>query len=163
GYADTLLNSGPMGIVQLTGGFRKMGKYPNYEVVVGAVDDPQAYAEIEQIIQVHTSLQNLRHMTIGTVGHVFRGMYDFNFGKTASTGKLGPHVMDLKIEHLLAVLEEIDESDDRVERLCAKVRSRYSVSGLTDDDIARSARLSVALGELVDRFHLDGLVLLAQH
>lgn len=163
GYDQALRNSGPMGLVQLTGGFRKMGKYPRYEVVVGAVGDEEAYGEIDGIIQVHTTLQNLKHMTIGTIGHVFRGMYDFNFDKTAVTGKLGPHVMDIKMDHLAAILDEIREDDPRIGALCRKVRERYLVSGLDDGDIGRSARLALAILEFVDRFRLDGLVLLGQH
>jgi L-arabinose isomerase len=163
GYDQSLRNSGPMGLVQLTGGFRKMGKYPGYEVVVGAVGDDEPYAEIAAIIQVHTTLKNLKHMTIGTIGHVFRGMYDFNFDKTAVTGKLGPHVMDIQMDHLVSILDEIDGDDPRVSALQRKVHGRYNVSGLSDAEIARSARLAVAIRELVDRFRLDGLVLLGQH
>ena len=163
GYDQSLRNSGPMGLVQLAGGFRKMGKYPRYEVVVGAVDDEDAYREIDAIVQVHTTLRNLKHMTIGTIGHVFRGMYDFNFDKTDITGKLGPHVMDIKMDHLVAILDETREDDPRIGALCRKVREDYLVSGLDDGDIARSARLGIALQELVDRFRLDGLVLLGQH
>ena len=163
GYDQALRNSGPMGLVQLTGGFRKMGKFEKYEIVVGAVDDDAAYEEIDRIIQVHTTIRNLRHMTVGTVGHVFRGMYDFNFDKTAVTGKLGPHVMDIKIDHLAAILDEIDPSDKRVAALKRKVKSKYVVKDLDDGDIARSARLAIAMQELVDRYRLDGLVLLGQH
>jgi L-arabinose isomerase len=163
GYDQSLRNSGPMGLVQLAGGFRKMGKYPHYEVVVGAVGDEDAYREIDGIIQVHTTLRNLKHMTIGTIGHVFRGMYDFNFDKTDITGKLGPHVMDIKMDHLVSILDETREDDPRIGSLCRKVRENYLVTGLDDGDISRSARLGLALQELVDRFRLDGLVLLGQH
>ena len=163
GYDQSLRNSGPMGLVQLTGGFRKMGKYPHCEVVVGAVHDDEVYREINAIIKVHTTRRNLRHMTIGTVGHVFRGMYDFNFDKTDITGKLGPHVMDIKMDHLVGILDEIREDDPRVRALAEKVRRDYVVKDLDDGAIARSARLGLALVELVDRFRLDGLVLLGQH
>ncbi|MHC4981622.1 MAG: hypothetical protein ACYTF6_00445 [Planctomycetota bacterium] len=163
GYDQALRNSGPMGLVQLTGGFRKMGKYPRYEVVVGAVDDDEAYEQIERIIQVHTTVRNLKHMTVGTIGHVFRGMYDFNFDKTAVAGKLGPHVMDMKIDHLMDIFDEIGEADGRIDALCKKVKSSYQVSGLDDGDIRRSARLGIALQELVVRYRLDALVLLGQH
>ena len=33
GYDQSLRNSGPMALVQLTGGFRKMGKFAKYEIV----------------------------------------------------------------------------------------------------------------------------------
>ncbi len=97
GYDQALRNSGPMGIVQLGAGFRKMGKYPGYEVVVGGVDDDEAYAEISRFVDVRTTIQNLKSWNIGLIGHVFRGMYDFQYDKTAVTGKFGPHVIDIDI------------------------------------------------------------------
>ena len=163
GYDQALRNSGPMGLVQLTAGFRKMGKYRHYEVVVGAVDDDQAYAEIDRFIRVRTTIANLRHWNIGLVGHVFRGMYDFQYDKTAVTGTLGPHVIDIDIRHLGALLEATAEDDERVRALRDKVHDEYRVAVLTDDEILRSARLAVALQDLVRNYKLDGLALLGQH
>lgn len=163
GYDQSLRNSGPMGLIQLTGGFRKMGKYPGYEVVVGSLDEKEAFEEIDRIIQVHTTIRNLKRMTIGTVGHVFRGMYDFNFDKTDITGKLGPHVMDINIDHVMSIHDEIKETDGRIDELLEKINSDCTVSGLTPEELRRSAHLAVALNELVARYKLDGLVLLGQH
>lgn len=163
GYDQSLRNSGPMALVQLTGGFRKMGKFEKYEVVVGVIEDEEAYKEIDRIIQVHTTIKNLKHMMIGTVGHVFRGMYDFNFDKTFIHGRLGPHVMDIHLEHLGDILDELEDNDVRITNLCRKVRSEYQVVGLEYDDIFRAARLGIALQELIRRYKLHGLVLLGQH
>jgi len=163
GYDQALRNSGPMALVQLTGGFRKMGIFEKYEVVVGTIDDDEAYDQIDRAIAVHTAIKNLKHATIGTIGHVFRGMYDFNFDKTAVTGKLGPHVMDLQVDHLADILDEISENDDRVAAVCEKAHREYEVVDLSDGDILRGARLGVAFEELIDRYRLDGLVLLGQH
>jgi L-arabinose isomerase len=162
-YGQSLRNSGPMALVQLTGGFRKMGKFEKYEVVVGTIDEDEVYEEIDRIIQVHTAINNLKHSTIGTIGHVFRGMYDFNFDKTAVTGTFGPHVMDLQIDHLVDILDKVAEDDSRVTALCDKVHAEYNVVDLDAGDIVRGARLGVALQTLVDRYKLDGLVLLGQH
>ena len=60
-----------------------MGKYEKFEVVSGAIDDDEVYRKIDKFIQVFTTIKNLKNMTIGTSGHVFRGMYDFNFDKIA--------------------------------------------------------------------------------
>jgi len=163
GYDQSLRNSGPMGLIQLTAGFRKMNKYTHFEVVVGAIDDDEAYAEIDRFIQVRTTIANLRHWNIGLVGHVFRGMYDFQYDKTSLTGKLGPHVIDIDIKHLSAILDETVPDAASVRALCDKVRADYEVLTLTDEEIRRSARLAVALKELVQRYRLDGLALLGQH
>jgi L-arabinose isomerase len=163
GYDQSLRNSGPMGLIQLTAGFRKMGRYAAYEVVVGAIDDDEAYEEIDRFIKVRTTIANLKHWNIGLVGHVFRGMYDFQYDKTAVTGMLGPHVIDLDIRHLVALLDAISMDDERVIALCNKVHSEYKVEALTDAEIQRSARLAIALQDLVKNYNLNGLALLGQH
>jgi L-arabinose isomerase len=162
-YDQALRNSGPMGIVQLGAGFKKMGKYANYEVVVGGVDDDEAYADIFRFIDVRTTINNLKHWNIGLVGHVFRGMYDFQYDKTAVTGKLGPHVIDLDIRHLATILEKVAVDDRRVLALKERVLADYDVIGLDDIDIVRSARLSAAFSDFVELYKLDGLALLGQH
>lgn len=163
GYDQSLRNSGPMGLVQLTAGFRKMGKYRDYEVVVGAIDDGEAYEDIERFIKVRTTIANLKHWNIGLVGHVFRGMYDFQYDKTAVTGFLGPRVIDIDIKHLAALLDAVSERDERVVALCDKVNAEYKVIELTPAEIQRSARLAIALQDLVENYKLHGLALLGQH
>lgn len=163
GYDQSLRNSGPMGLIQLTGGFRKMGKYEKFETVVGSVDDDEAYVEIDGLIRVFTVIHNLRHMTIGSIGHVFRGMYDFNFDKTAVTGKFGPHVMDVNIDHLMTIYHELSPGHPEVKQLCEKAKTLYEISCLEEEEILRSARLGVALQKLTERYKLNGLVLLGQH
>jgi len=163
GYAQSLRNSGPMGLIQLTAGFRKMGTHADYEVVVGTIDDDEAYEEIDRFIKVRTTIANLKHWNIGLVGHVFRGMYDFQYDKTSVTGKLGPHVIDIDIKHLAALFDAIEMDDERVVALCRKVRTEYKVEALTDADIQRSARLAIAQQDLVKNYNLDGLALLGQH
>lgn len=163
GYDQSLRNSGPMGIVQLTGGFRKMGRYEKYEVVAGDIQNDGVYEDITSLLQVFTTIRNLKKMTIGTIGHVFRGMYDFNFDKTAITGKLGPHIMDVQVDHLMNIHSNIPDDDAAVRKMTNKAKKNYTVSGLSDDEITRSAKLGVALIELIKNYKLNGLVLLGQH
>ena len=97
-----------------------MGKFEKYEAISGAIDDDEVYEDIDCLIQVFTTIKNLKNMTIGLVGHVFRGMYDFNFDKTSVTGMFGPHVMDINIDHLMNIFDENGDSDPRIKSLCEK-------------------------------------------
>ena len=99
-----------------------MGKYEKYEVVAGGIEDDDAYQKIDEFIQVFTSINNLKNMVIGTIGHVFRGMYDFNFDKTAVTGKFGPHIMDIQIDHLMNIYEENGADNSRIKDLADKAK-----------------------------------------
>jgi L-arabinose isomerase len=163
GYDVSLRNTGLMGLVQLTGGFKKMATHEKYEVIIGGLDDDEVYESFDQIIQVITTIKNLKNMTIGVVGHVFRGMYDFEYEKTSVTGKLGPHIMDVNIDHLMNVYEENGASDLRIKKLSEKTKSDYKVVDLKDEEIMRSSRLAVAFQDLIKRYKLNGLVLLGQH
>jgi len=162
-YEATLRDSGMMSLVQLVAGFRKMDRYRNLEVVVGSIHDDEAYAEIDRYIDVVTVREHLRAMTIGVVGHVFRGMFDFEFDKTMVKGVLGPEVVNVQISHLLDLWEDLPPDAPEVTLLVEKVHSSYEIAGVGDADIMGAARVAVAMQRLVARFRLDGLVLLGQH
>lgn len=163
GYDQRVRNSAPLGFVQLTGGFHKMNKFTHYHVVFGTIDDDEAYKEIDRFIRVCSTIAELRQWVIGVIGHVFRGMYDFPYDKTALQGILGPHVMDIQSSHLLNIWKKYSLVDKEVVALKDKVFKNYDVSGLSEEEVLRAARLSMALTELVDRYKLDGLALLGQH
>ena len=162
-YEGVLRNSGMMSIVQLVAGFKKMDIYPHFEVVVGSIHDDEAYREIDRYIDVVTIYKQLKAMTIGVIGHVFRGMFDFEYDKTMVKGMLGPEVLHVQISHLLDLWETIPAGDAEVRALIEKVHSTYQVEGVEGPDIIGAARVAVALKRLVRRFRLDGLVLLGQH
>ena len=162
-YEAVLRNSGLMSLVQLVAGFRKMGLYPQVEVVVGSIRDEQAYREIEAYCDVVTIYKQLRTMTIGVIGSVFRGMFDFEYDKTKVKGALGPEVLNIQIDHLLALWRQTPPEDAEVRELLARVPSLYEVAGVGEGDLLAAARIGIALKKLVARFRLDGVALLGQH
>lgn len=164
GYAASLLNSGPMGIVQFACSLHKMKRFTKYEVVIGCIDDPEVVEEIKGYIKIHEAIRNLHYMNIGLVGHIFRGMYDFQYDKTDLTGKLGPHVMDIDIKHLMKIYHEIPVDDVRVMSIMQEAREKYQVAEeISELDLQRAARLGAALSKLIEQYKLDGLALLGQH
>ena len=162
-YEATLRDSGMMSIVQLVAGFRKMGTYENLEVVVGSIYDEEAYRQIDEYIRVVTVFKQLRTMTVGVVGHVFRGMFDFEYDKTMVKGALGPEVIYIQIHHLLDLWQKTSDGDPAVRALIEKARKQYAIDSVGESDLVAAARVAVAMKRLVERFRLDGLVLLGQH
>ncbi len=164
GYGASLLNSGPMGVVQFACSLHKMQKFLNYEAVVGSIEDPEVVAEIRDYIKVRKAIRDLEFMNIGLVGHIFRGMYDFQYDKTELTGKLGPHVMDIDIRHLKTIFDDISPEDQGVADLMKKAEESYLISAeLQEPDLKKAARLGVALSRLIEQYKLDGIALLGQH
>ncbi len=162
-YEASLRDSGLMSLVQLVAGFRKMGIYDRVEVVVGGILDEVAYREIDRYVKALAIYKRLKTMTFGVIGHVFRGMFDFEYDKTMVKGALGPEVIHIQLDHLLNLWEAVSPSDARVRALAEKVHSNYEVVGISETDVVAAARVAVAMRELVERFRLDGLALLGQH
>ena len=162
-YEASLRDSGLMSLVQLVAGFRKMGVYDNVEVVVGGILDDEAYREIDRYVRALAVYRRLKTMTFGVIGHVFRGMFDFEYDKTMVKGTLGPEVIHVQIDHLTDLWEALSPADARVRALAEKVHSNYEVVGVSETDVVAAARVAVAMQELVNRFRLDGLALLGQH
>lgn len=163
-YSGVLRNSGLMALVQLVCGFRKMGGHRHaLEAVAGSIYDEDAYRRIGRFIDVIAIYKRLKTMTIGVVGHVFRGMFDFEYDKTRVKGALGPEVVNIQIEHLAQQWEKATLETPAVQSMIEHARSQYAVEGVGNEDLANAARAGVALGRLVERFRLDGVALLCQH
>ena len=163
-YSGLVRNSGLMALVQLICGFKKIAVPSRpVEAVAGTIYDNEAYEKIGRYIDVVTIHKRLKTMTIGVIGHVFRGMFDFEFDKAKVKGVLGPEVMNIQIEHLADQLGKAPLEDDDVQATIRRVRGSYRIRGVGDADLANAARVAVALRRLVQRFRIDAVALLGQH
>lgn len=160
-YENILRNSALIANTQLAATFRKMGWYRGLKVVVGAIGDEDAYGEMTAYIRAYKAYDQLKRTNIGVVGHVFRGMYDFEYDKTMIKGTLGPNIIAIQVDHLL---EQFNNASEEASQAVAEdTKSRFNIVGLGEEDISRSARFYVALRSTLERFRLDALTLLGQH
>ncbi|WP_214630395.1 hypothetical protein [Paenibacillus agaridevorans] len=160
-YENILRNSALIASLQLAATFRKMGWYPDLKVVVGSIHDTAAYGEIKKYIRAYKVFQQLKNTNIGVIGHVFRGMYDFEYDKTMIKGTLGPNIIAIQVDHLLDQFSQAD--DEEIKMIEAETKSRFNIVGLSDNDVYQSSRFYVALRRTLERFRLDALTLLGQH
>jgi len=160
-YENILRNSALIANLQLAATFRKMGWYPDLKVVVGSIKDTAAYEEMTKYIRAYKAYLSLKSTNIGVIGHVFRGMYDFEYDKTMIKGTLGPNIISIQVDHLLEQFNKA--TDEEIKIIEAETRSRFNIVGLSDDDIYKSSKFYVALKNTLERFRLDALTLLGQH
>ena len=162
-YEQTLRNSAMISAAQITGTFRKMGIFPRYEVVVGTDTDPEAYAQIRRYFNAVRARLVLRDLSLGMIGHVFRGMYDHEFDRTRIAGALGPQVIDIQVSHLLDIWEKVTPRE--VEAFVAAIPwvRQYEFKTVTDEDFLKECRFAIAYRKLLERFRLDGCCYLGQH
>lgn len=163
-YGGVLRNSGLMALVQLVCGFRKMKDAPRQiESVAGSIHDEESYRKIDRYLTVLGIYKRLKTMTFGVIGHVFRGMFDFEYDKTSVKGALGPEIINIQLDHLAACWDGAPPEDPDVQALIARTRASYPIEGPGDFDLLKAARAAVAIERLVKRFRLDGVALLCQH
>lgn len=162
-YSGVLRNSGIMAQVQLVAGFKKMNLPTPIEAVAGSVHDEEAYQAIDRYIDVVTIYKQLKSMTFGIIGNVFRGMFDFEYDKTKVKGALGPEVINIQVDHLLRQWENAPLKDPEVQAMIRHAHEAYEVDGVGERDLENAARVAVAVQRLVKRFRLDGLAVLCQH
>lgn len=158
-YEALMRNSALIGTSQLSGSFVKMGR--TCHIVVGSIGEERPYVEIGRIARAYQVAARLRRLTIGVVGHVFRGMYDLENDKTKIKGALGPNVMYVELSHLLKEWRAVNA--DEVRSATRALTSRFKLRGTTGDDLARSCHLGLAMQRLVERLRLDALCFLGQH
>jgi len=163
-YSGVLRNSGVMAQVQFVCGLRRVNSRPvKVECIAGGIHDESAYARIDRYLEVVEIYHRLKTMTIGVMGSVFRGMYDFEFDATKVKGALGPEILHVQLDHLGAAWDQTPPADPDVRRAIEQARANYRVTDLSPRDLEQACRASVALRRMVKRFRLDGLALLGQH
>ena len=165
-YMQVLRNSGLMSEVQLVAGFKKMGIYEKgayIEVAAGNIYDSGYYKKIGLYLKVMALQRKLGFMTIGTIGNVFRGMFDFEYDRTKIKGGIGPEVVNISISLLEDEFLAVCPEGRAVADMKAFVGESYQIEGVGEEDIGKACRLAVAMKNLCARFNLDGITLLGQH
>ena len=158
-YEHSLRNSSTIGIAQITGTMRKLGR--DYKIVVGSIDDERAYRKLGVYVKAVQAVSDLRESNIGVIGNVFRGMYDLELSKTFLKSAFDVNVIYIQSGHLLAEWEKVTEAE--VKAVAEKLLSRFQKRGVTDNDVERAIKLAIAMQRLSERFRLNAMCFLDQH
>ena len=162
-YEQTLRNSAMISLSQITGTFRKMCIFDNFEVVIGADFEAEPYIKIKKYFNALKVYHYLRELNIGIIGHVYRGMFDHEFDRTSITGSIGPQVIDIQISHFLDIWDSINDSE--VNNFINEVSwiNDFGFRNLGKDEIFKECKFTLAYGKLIKKFRLDAACYLGQH
>ncbi|MHB1376044.1 MAG: hypothetical protein ACYCXB_01265 [Candidatus Humimicrobiaceae bacterium] len=162
-YEQTLRNSSMISASQLTGTFRKMGIFKNFEVIVGSDNDKLAYVQVKKYFDSLKTYLYLKELNIGIVGHVFRGMYDHEFDRTSIAGVLGPQVIDIQVAHFLKIWEKV--TDAEVQDFIKETQwiRKYEFKDISEEDFYKECKFTVAYMKLIKKFRIDAACYLGQH
>ncbi|MGZ5549012.1 MAG: hypothetical protein ACXWFZ_13795, partial [Nitrososphaeraceae archaeon] len=157
-YRDIVGTSGFVGLNQLCGTFAKMNW--DKEVVMGPLDDPNIYKELEEYAVVIGIKKRLKNLKVGAYGHPFRGMFDIEYDKTKLFGNIGPETVYIEEQHLRRALDEVKKED--IDKLVKITKKRFKIRDVSEDTIKRGCRTAIVLENILEEFKLDLLSILSQ-
>jgi L-arabinose isomerase len=93
---------------------------------------------------------------VGLLGLPFQDMGDFGVDETAMLSKWGPYTVHLSVGRLVELINKV--TDKEIRKIVGSDKKNYDISPeLTDDIHCVSARLEIAMRQLVEENKLDAL------
>ncbi len=129
---------------------------PFFQVTGMLENDPSAWSEIEDWVAAARVMAVMEHNRMGVMGHYYGGMLDIYSDLTLQCATFGGHIEMIEVDELAALREAVEEAAIRA-RLDDFGRAFDIQPGCAAEDLALSARTSVALDRLVERHNLGSL------
>ncbi len=136
-----------------------------HDVIMGRLNgDAQANAEIATWCEIAKVLNGFKGARFGLMGHVLEAMYDMHADPSAISSAFGVHVPLLEVDDVLAIYDLVTdeevalksqlilESFDTPEPVSDPITMK-----LTENDLYKAAKASVALDKFIQDKKLTGL------
>jgi L-arabinose isomerase len=131
-------------------------RIPFHQVTGTLEDDPAAWAEIADWIAAARTATVMEHNRLGLMGHYYGGMLDVYSDLTQHCATFGGHIEILEVDELASLCSQVDPAD--IAARVADFHRTFDVQpDCPDDELARAARTSVALDQLVKKHDLGSL------
>ena len=144
----------------------RMGKRAP-DVIIGRMEnDPAADEEIAQWCRIARALHDLKRARIGHMGHVLEAMLDMHTDPTAVTAAFGCHVAQIEPDDVMKHFRGLSSDEPDVQSRKREILSFFDTPDpvsdpvtcrLTEEDLDRAVRATVALERMIAEKHLDGL------
>ena len=134
----------------------KRCRIPFFQVTGTLEDDTTAWREIDEWTEAAYVAHVMEHNRLGLMGHYYGGMLDIYSDLTQQCAAFGGHIEMIEVEELAALIDEVQTSEiaERVELFGKTFEIQQDC---LEEELARSARTSVALDVLVKKHELGSL------
>lgn len=153
-----MLNSGMCGLPEIGQLLHRIGK--KFAIVSGHFEDPHVHQELGEWMKAMGAIKALRQAKIGVIGHPFEGMADLRIDEISLRKYLGPVCWPVDYEVVPQIVSQIPET--RAQALIAEEQNRYGSIDVAEEMMLRSAKLALALEEMVKERNLQAVALFDQ-
>ncbi len=127
---------------------------PFHQVTGMLENDPVCWQEVEHWLEAAAIAHALAHCRLGLMGHYYSGMLDIATDLTQVSGRFGLHLEILEVDELTALRRHV--SSDALQQKLTDFQAFFEVDEeCSAAELARAARTSVALDQLVLQKNLD--------
>ena len=152
---EWLAHCAPCPVPEIANVFRRAG-IPFHQITGTLHDDQACWQEIDEWIEAAHVKNVMAHNCLGLMGNYYSGMLDIYSDPTLQLITFGGQLKILEVDELSALKEAVSASD--IQERITLFRARFDVQpDCSHSELARAARTSVALDQLVDRHGLGSL------
>ena len=159
-----LCNDDICAMPEIAGVYERLGKKIPPCIVASASQEARIRKEVNEWVSAASAMAGFKYETFGYLGHTYEGMYDMHTDPTAFTAAFGAHVKMLEMCELARLSDSVTEEE--IAEQIEEIKNTFeicdpSIDPLTDfvkdEDLAYSARQSMALKKMVEGNHLTAL------
>jgi L-arabinose isomerase len=127
-----------------------------YHLITGYLDEKYVWDEIKEWVRASSVMRIMKNTRVGVMGHYYNGMLDVYSDITMLAAAFGTHFEIMEFGVLKNLFEKV--TGEEVKSKMKQFNEWFNVSGeCSDEDLINSARSSVALDMLADKFRLGAL------
>ena len=153
-----MVNSGMAGLPEATSSLLRAGK--KFWVVTGSINDEDALRELGEYITAAKAVSRLKNSKIGIIGHPFEGMTDLMQDNFSVMDQFGCSTWPVDHDEIIDAYMALDEKE--VNRLIEEERNSGRQIDIDNELMTRSAKLALALENIVNHYTLDAVALFDQ-
>ena len=128
----------------------------SFHQVTGTLDDPEAWAEIQEWVEAAKVAEAMADNRLGILGHYYNGMLDVYSDPTLQAVSFGTHIEHLEIGELKVLCQKVTKKE--IEEKVGEIYREFEVlAECPKEEIERAAKTACALDRLVAEKRLGSL------
>lgn len=153
--AEWLANCSACAVPEIANVFNR-ARIPFHQITGVLDDDPVCWDEVDAWIEAARVANVMFHNRLGLMGHYYGGMLDIYTDKTLQCATFGGHIEILEVDELAALRRDV--SRQQIKERVKLFKKVFDVQlDCLETELARAAKTSVALDQLVEKYKLGSL------